>query len=174
MPEETPSRSIIDQPEQQAMRRVRRKRQSLRQAAPVVLADDLPPALKDRVRSLLRDLSADDVSMALLDLAHLYRAVAGTGNRVAAAPRDDGNDQRRVLIFGEDETTVADVCAGPDQSGICPRAQGESVACADRWLMASGWMFKVAPEADLCPLVPLGLASRSRSAITGRPQEGRA
>jgi hypothetical protein len=158
MPEEPVSLLLDNKPVRQAVRRIRRSKRLVPQAAAVVLADDLPPALKQRVRSLLKHLSADDISMALLDLAQLYRGVAGMQARAAETLGDTSKDPPPVLIYNEDATAVASVCTGPDRFGDCPRAQEDSVACADRWLSASGWMFKVAPEADLCPLVPLGLA----------------
>jgi hypothetical protein len=161
MPEEPVSRLTDSRPVRQAVRRIRRSKRLVPQAAAVVLADDLPPALKQRVRLLLKDLSADDISMALLDLAHLYRGVAGISNRTVKPMDGNGKDPPTVLIYSEDGTAVANVCSGPDGSGNCPRAQEDSVACADRWLMASAWMFKVAPEANVCPLIPLGLGQPS-------------
>lgn len=134
----------------------------------VVVADDLPPALRRRVRSLLSDLAADDISMALLDLANLYRSVAGITGEALATVATESAEQQPVLIFGEDGETVAEVCNGPGRSGACPRAlRGDHVVCADRWLMASAWMFKVAPDAVLCPLVPLGLTPAPQSALAG-------
>jgi len=41
-----------------------------------IVADELPPHLKGRVKGLIYDLRHDDLPMALLDLAHLYRASA--------------------------------------------------------------------------------------------------
>jgi hypothetical protein len=133
----------------------------------IVVADDLPPALQLRVRSLLRDLSADDISMAILDFANLYQSVAGITNEAPATVATGSAEQQPVLIFGEDGETVAEVCTGPDQFGACPRAlSGDHVVCADRWLMASAWMLKVAPDAVLCPLVPLGLSPAPQSSVS--------
>src|SRR3972149_1175186 len=161
MPEEPVSHLTDSTPGRQAARRIRRNKRLVPQAAAVVLADDLPPVLKQRVRLLLKDLSADDISMALLDLAHLYRGVAGISNQAVERMGGNGKDPPTVLIYSEDGTAVANVCSGPDGSGNCPRALEDSVACADRWLMASAWMFKVAPGANVCPLIPLGLGQPS-------------
>jgi hypothetical protein len=125
-----------------------------------VVADDLPPHLKGRVRGLIQDLSRDDLPMALLDLAQLYRALSARGiplatvSEVRRAP-----EELQTLILGEDGTAVEDDCMGPDAHGKCPRAT-EGAACAGKWIMNEGWTFRVAPDAGVCPLVSLGLAHR--------------
>jgi hypothetical protein len=123
---------------------------------------DLPPHLRGRIKGLIHDLQNDDLPMALLDLAHLYRALR------RQAPRDVEVDERielredlRTLIFSDDRAAIEEICMGPDRHGNCPRAtEGHPVACNDKWIMNKGWNFKVAPDAEGCPLVSLGLAHR--------------
>jgi len=136
-----------------------------------ITADELPPEIKGRVKGLIYDLSNDDLPMALLDLAHLYRALRRQG------PREIEDDEPieltedlRTLIFSDDRAAIEEICIGPDQHGKCPRAEeGHPIDCADKWIMNKGWNFKVAPDADVCPLVSLGLAHRYlRAAINSK------
>jgi hypothetical protein len=136
-----------------------------------ILADDLSPHIKGRVRSLVQDLNKDDLPMALLDLAQLYRALRPGGIPVAAATQVWGRaEELQTLILGEDGTAVEDDCMGPDAQGKCPLAT-EGAACAGKWIMNQGWTFRVAPDAPGCPLVSLGLAHRYlRTAVSGEKQ----
>jgi hypothetical protein len=134
-------------------------------------ADELPPELKGRVKALVYDLSNDDLPMALLDMAHLYRALrAGSARRSEIDEPVELTEDLRTLIFNEDRAAIEEICMGPDEQGRCPRAvEGHPVDCADKWIMNKGWNFKVAPDADACPLVSLGLAHRYlRAAIAGK------
>ena len=137
-----------------------------------ILAQDLPPKLRKRVLPLLNDLAANDLSMALLDLAQLHRSLtAGDAapHGCTACPSGSKSSTRvRGLIYGEDEASVENVCFGPSPDGTCPRARlGSPVACADRWISAIGWDFRVAADAELCPLTAMGIIrflSRQESA----------
>lgn len=121
-----------------------------------VTDDDLPWELRRRVRSLLNDLTCRDLSMAFLDLAQLCRSLAAISGERKRPERPAGVP---TLIYSEDESAIEDACEGPLPGGICPRAAtGDPVVCAGRWITAKGWMFKVAPEAEMCPLTGLGLA----------------
>lgn len=127
-----------------------------------ITADELPAHVKSRVRGLIYDLSNDDLPMALLDLAHLYRALRRQAPR---AIEDDEpvelTEDLRTLIFSDDRAAIEEICMGPNRQGKCPRAEeGHPIDCADKWIMNKGWNFKVAPDADVCPLVSLGLAHR--------------
>jgi len=127
-----------------------------------ISAEGPPPELRERVRALLNDLANNDLSMAFLDLAQLHRAVV----TVMAEPTPDkppfaspeSAGTIRVFIYGQDEATIADQCAGPDWAGGCPRANlGCPVACAERRIVANGWTFRVATGARYCPLAALGV-----------------
>ena len=64
----------------------------------------------------------------------------------------------QIRIYGEDSKIVTERCKGPDSSGECPRASfTRTVACAGSWIMVSGWRYKVAPDAESCPVAALGL-----------------
>lgn len=132
-------------------------------AGPLLVDDGLPPHLRGRVKALIFDLTNDDLPMALLDLAHLYRALrTGSTRRAGNRTHDpDEQDDLKTLIFNDLRTAIDDICMGPDHEGKCPRAQeGRPAACAGRWIMARGWNFKVADDAEACPLVSLGIAHR--------------
>jgi hypothetical protein len=136
-----------------------------------IMADELPPELKGRIRGLIYDLSNDDLPMALLDLAHLYRALHKERPRGSDADEPiELTEDMRTLIFTDDRAAIEEICMGPDRRGTCPRAaEGHPIACADKWIMNKGWNFKVAPDAETCPLVSLGLAHRYlRAAIAGK------
>jgi hypothetical protein len=137
-----------------------------------IAVDELSAHLKGRINGLIYDLSNDDLPMALLDLAHLYRALRKLSPReveVADEPIELTEDLR-TLVFSEDRAAIEEICMGPDEHGGCPRArEGHPIACADRWIMNKGWNFKVAPDAEACPLVSLGLAHRYlRAAINSK------
>jgi hypothetical protein len=79
----------------------------------------------------------------------------------------------RALIFADDRSVIETVCIGPDESGECPRAvAGHPVDCADKWIINKGWNFKVARDAETCPLVSLGLAHRYLLATIGTKERG--
>ena len=127
-----------------------------------ITSDELPPELKGRVKALIYDLSNDDLPMALLDLAHLYRALRA-GSPLSSKLDEPARltEDLRTLIFNDDRAAIEEICMGPDEQGRCPRAaEGHPVDCADKWIMNKGWNFKVAPDAEACPLVSLGLAHR--------------
>lgn len=136
-----------------------------------ITTDELPTHLKGRIKGLIHDLSNDDLPMALLDLAHLYRALR---MRSPLRNRSDEpvelTEEMRTLIFSDDRTAIEEICMGPDERGRCPRAaEGHPVDCADKWIMNKGWDFKVAPDAETCPLVSLGLAHRYlKAAVAGK------
>jgi len=125
-----------------------------------ITADELPPELKGRVKGLIYDLSNNDLPMAVLDLAHLYRALRKQGAREAEVDEPiELTEGLRTLIFSDDRDAIEEVCPGPDNHGTCPQFEsGMPAACADRWIMSKGWEFKVAPDAATCPLISLGLA----------------
>lgn len=133
-------------------------------ARSTITADDLPPHLRARVKTLIHDLANDDLPMALLDLAHLYRALASAPGRRgedATMGLPSTNERFATLIYTHDQSAIEDVCDGPDDVGRCPRAEvGDAAACAGRWIMAKGWNFKVAADAGACPLVALGMVRR--------------
>ena len=136
-----------------------------------ITADELPPEIKGRIKGLVYDLSNDDLPMALLDLAHLYRALrVGSPRRSKFDEPVELTEDLRTLIFSDDRAAIEEICMGPDEAGRCPRAEeGHPVACSDRWIMNKGWNFKVAPDAEACPLVSLGLAHRYlRAAIASK------
>jgi len=146
------------------------------EARGTITADELPPELKGRVKGLIYDLSNDDLPMALLDLAHLYRTLHKEGTR-RSEPDDpiELTEDLRTLIFSEDRAALGEICMGPDAHGKCPRAEeGHPVACADKWIMNKGWNFRVAPDAEGCPLISLGLAHRYLRAAIGVREKGEA
>jgi len=128
----------------------------------VVVDNELPAEVKERVRSLLANLARDDFSMALLDLAQLSRTMTGNGEAVTSGNRScapvGSSAAIRALVYGEDGITVTQQCEGPTKSTACPRvALGCPVACAGRWVLAGGWRYRVAPEATFCPVAQLGI-----------------
>ena len=136
-----------------------------------ITADELPPEIKGRIKGLVYDLSDDDLPMALLDMAHLYRALrVGSPRRSKFDEPVELTEDLRTLVFSDDRAAIEEICIGPDQHGKCPRAEeGHPIDCADKWIMNKGWNFKVAPDADVCPLVSLGLAHRYlRAAINSK------
>jgi len=142
-----------------------------------ITAEGPPPELRERVRALLNDLANNDLSMAFLDLAQLHRAVATlmaepTRDRPPfASPESAGTV--RVFIYGQDEATIADQCAGPDGAGGCPRANlGRPVACAERRIVANGWTIRVATDAKYCPVAALGVVRPQRFRLPYRVSQG--
>lgn len=128
-------------------------------------ADDLPPHVRGRVKALVYDLESNDLPMALLDLAHLYRALATkpgrNADRYASPPAEGGDEKVHALIYNDDRSVIEEICEGPDERGACPRAEeGHPAACAGKWLTAKGFDFKVAPDVGGCPLVALGIVQR--------------
>jgi hypothetical protein len=111
----------------------------------------LPPA----ARSPLRNLAADDLRMAMLDLVQFSRALSGLPGQ-SPSTEDHGAP---TLICTEDGQRLVGICEGPDRAGRCPSAAEGQLPCTGSWLMTSGWMFKVADDAIACPLAVLGLAS---------------
>jgi hypothetical protein len=134
--------------------------------------EELPAHLKGRIKGLIFDLSNDDLPMALLDLAHLYRALRRQSPREVEMDDEpiELTEDLRTLIFSDDRAAIEEICMGPDRHGECPRAkEGHPIDCADKWIMNKGWNFKVAPDAEVCPLVSLGLAHRYlRAAIDSK------
>jgi hypothetical protein len=141
-----------------------------------ITTDELPTHLKGRIKGLIHDLSNDDLPMALLDLAHLYRALRKQSPQEVDVDDEpiDLTEDLRTLIFSDDRGAIEEICMGPDREGRCPRAEeGHPIACANRWVMNKGWNFKVAPDAEVCPLVSLGLAHRYlRAAINSETKGG--
>ena len=130
--------------------------------------------MKGRVEGLIYNLSNDDLPMALLDLAHLYRSLRAEGTRQTW--EDDPLEltkDARTLIFSDDRDAIEEICMGPDQHGKCPRAEeGHPTACGGKWITNKGWNFKVAPDAEPCPLVSLGLAHRYLRVAIGETEQG--
>jgi hypothetical protein len=134
--------------------------QQLRDLLPTIIDDELPPELRTRVRWLLHDLATNDISVTLLDLVELSRTFTmGTPSENARAPTAGEGSMMPILIYGKDNKTVTERCNGPDSSGDCPQASPTCpVACTGRWIMASGWRFKIAADAESCPVLALGLS----------------
>jgi hypothetical protein len=127
--------------------------------------------VKGRIRALVLDLVNDDWSMALQDLERLYEALkTGPSDEFDETTGRTPPEVAGASIYYEDDgTTVEEFCHGPDEQGQCPRAQeGRSVACAGRRLATRGWDFGVAADAELCPLLTLGLVKRY---LDGFPKE---
>src|SRR5436309_14493747 len=88
-----------------------------------ITADELPPELKGRVKALIYDLSNDDLPMALLDMAHLYRALrAGSPRSSKFEEPVQLTEDLRTLTFNDDRAAIEEICMGPDEQGRCPRA----------------------------------------------------
>lgn len=90
------------------------------------------------------------------ELSPQFQREAAESKQAFATPESAG--KIHALIFSEERTTER--CEGPDWAGRCPRAgTGCPVACAGRWITAAGWVFRVAPNAEYCPLAGLGLGT---------------
>jgi len=121
-----------------------------------VSAEKPAPSVAPRIRSLLRDLAAEDLRMAMLNLVQFSRALSGLSGSDLNA--EDGFGAA-TLICTEDGTGLVGICDGPDNRGHCPWADTQGrLPCSSEWLMTSGWMFKVADDAAICPLAALGLS----------------
>jgi hypothetical protein len=141
---------------------------------------ELDPLMADeyvrgRMRALVFDLVNDDWSMALQDLARLYRALK-TG------PKTDADRHARAvpevvgasIYYDDNGTTVEEFCDGPDEQGHCRLAtKGRPVACAGKRLATRGWDFGVAADAELCPLLTLGLVKRHLDASSEEAKQPR-
>jgi hypothetical protein len=130
-----------------------------RQELDTVMADRY---VRGRTRALVRDLVNDDWSMALQDLERLYRALkTGATTEIDEPVRSIPEVVGASIYYDDDGTTVEEFCQGPDDLGDCPRAEeGRPVACAGRRLATRGWDFGVATDAEICPLLTLGLVKR--------------
>jgi hypothetical protein len=115
------------------------------------------PSVAPKIRSLLRDLAAEDLRMAMLDLVQLSRALSGLSG---SGLTEDETFGAQTLICTEDGTGLIGICDGPDTRGQCPWAGADgNLPCKGSWLTTSGWMFKVAENPVACPVAALGLAS---------------
>jgi hypothetical protein len=124
----------------------------------LIIDDELPPELTESVHQLRRDLSTSDMSMILLDLAQLSRRLMmGTPPNGASATVVGEAAIMPILIHDEDGN-VTEQCEGPDSSGECQKAiPGRPLVCTGKWITASGWRFKIAPDTESCPVAALGL-----------------
>ena len=139
---------------------------------------ELEPVMADRyvearIRALVLDLVNDDWSMALHDLERLYRAIK-TGP-TTGPDEPTGRIPPKVvgatIYYDDDGTTVEEFCQGPDEQGACPRAEaGRPIACAGKRLATRGWDVGIATDAELCPLLTLGLVNRHLDAFSGSKQ----
>jgi len=130
-----------------------RQKETVGQANPVA-AEKPAPTLAPRIRSLLKDLTAEDPWMTTVDLVQLSRALSVLSGR-------NLNDEycASTWICTEDGTGVVGICDGPDRRGLCPWADKKGkLPCNSQWLRTSGWMFKVTEDAAICPLAALGLS----------------
>jgi hypothetical protein len=134
--------------------------------------------VRGRIRALVFDLVNDDWSMALHDLERLYRAIKTGPTTGADEPtgRTPPDVVGASIYYDDDGTTVEEFCQGPDEQGDCPRAEaGRPIACAGRRLATRGWDFGVASDAELCPLLTLGLVKRYLDGVskeTNRAKSG--
>ena len=92
--------------------------------------DDLPPHLRGRVKALVHDLSRNDLPMALLDLAHLYRGLASTaGRRPLLDQTDAAPNTVSTVIYNDDRSAIEEICEGPNERGMAwipvPPGRGE-------------------------------------------------
>ena len=131
------------------------------------------PYVEARIRALVFDLVNEDWSMALHDLERLYRALkTGSPADVDQSGREIPELVGASISYEDDGTMVEEFCQGPDELGRCPRAEeGRPVACAGKRLATRGWDVGIAPDADICPLLTLGLVKRY---LDGFPKIGTA
>lgn len=115
-----------------------------------------------RVRALVRDLVNDDWEMALHDLERLYRALkTGSPSEIDEPVHHIPEIVGAAIYYDDNGTAVEEFCEGPDELGRCPRAEeGRPVACASKRLATRGWDVGVAADAEICPLLTLGLVRR--------------
>jgi hypothetical protein len=128
--------------------------------------------VRGRTRALVRDLVNDDWSMALHDLERLYRALK-TGPTTGDDPieRTPPDVVGASIYYDDDGATVEEFCQGPDEQGECPRAEtGRPIACAGKRLATRGWDVGVATDAELCPLLTLGLVKQYLPAVATAPE----
>jgi hypothetical protein len=75
--------------------------------------DDLPPHLRGRVKALVYDLSRNDLPMALLDLAHLYRALTTkpgrNAGRSASSASEGAEEGVYALIYNDDRSGIEEI-----------------------------------------------------------------
>jgi hypothetical protein len=103
----------------------------------------------------------DDWSIALQDLERLRALKTGATTEVDKPTRSIPEVVGASIYHSDEGTTVQEFCQGPDELGDCPRAEeGRPVACAGKRLATRGWDFGVATDAELCPLLTLGLVKR--------------
>ena len=123
-----------------------------------------------RIKALVLDLVNDDWSMALHDLERLYRALkTGPSTDIDVPTRPIPEVVGASIYYEDDGTTVEEFCQGPDEQGACQRAEaGRPIACAGKRLATRGWDVGVATDAELCPLLTLGLVDRYLDAFSGK------
>jgi hypothetical protein len=139
---------------------------------------ELDPLMADqyvrgRIRALAFDLVNDDWSMALQDLARLYRALkTGPKDYAYESNREVPEVVGASIYYDDNGTAVEEFCDGPDEQGNCRLAEkGRPIACAGKRLATRGWDFGVAADAEICPLLALGLVRRHLpAAATEVPQ----
>jgi len=119
--------------------------------------------VRGRVRALVRDFVNDDWELALHDLERLYRALkTGATTEVEEPTRSIPEVVGASIYYDDAGTSVEEFCQGPDELGRCPRAEeGRPVSCAGKRLATRGWDVGIATDAELCPLLTLGLVKRT-------------
>jgi hypothetical protein len=129
------------------------------------------PYVRGRIRALVSDLENDDWSLALQDLERLYRAL-----KTNPCGDSEGSGRQIPEIVGaaiycdNNGPAEEEFCQGPDDLGRCPRAEeGRPVACAGKRLATRGWDIGIAPDADICPLLTLGLVQRHLDGLAEAP-----
>jgi hypothetical protein len=125
------------------------------------------PYVRGRIRALAFDLVNDDWSMALQDLARLYRALkTGSKDHAYESNREVPEVVGGSIYYDDNGTAVEEFCDGPNEEGNCRLAEkGRPIACAGKRLATRGWDFGVAADAEICPLLSLGLVRRHLMAV---------
>jgi hypothetical protein len=143
--------------ESETFQQLHDRRDEIERHLSTIIEDELSPELRHRVRRLLHDLATNDFPMTLFDLAQLSRVLTtGTLPKKAQSFAHLDVGMMPILIYGEESEVVTAQCSGPDASGACPRAKLECpVPCSGAWVMASGWRFRVAQDAECCPVATL-------------------